>query len=190
VTDGEAAPPLHPCKRPRPPMLAVSLARCNRGEEAHDGCALQHELRRWGSRHWSRRWVWRWSRCRGGGSGLDHSVAANDRHLLLIKRHRKKRRMFMSGCPALTSSSGYLGLGTQGGGGDIFASSCAAEKNMLSCSRLLLSFEVSCSWLGFSSDCCWKHGVLCLGDAGGVPFSDSHCIGGSEAPCWRGGSRR
>jgi hypothetical protein len=76
--------------------------------------------------------------------------------------------MFMSGCPALTSSSGYLGLGTQGGGGDIFASSCAAEKNTLSCSRLLLSSEVSCSWLGFSSDCCWKHGVLCLGDAGGV----------------------
>lgn len=128
------------------------------------------------------------------GSGLDHSVAANDRHLLLIKRHRKKeRRMLMSGCPALTaltSSSGYLGLGTQGGGGDIFASSCAAEKNTLSCSRLLLSSEVSCSWLGFSSDCCWKHGVLCLGDAGGVPFSDSHCIGGSEAACWRGGSRR
>ena len=25
------------------------------------------------------------------GSGLDHSVAANDRHLLLIKRHRKKK---------------------------------------------------------------------------------------------------
>jgi hypothetical protein len=74
-----------------------------------------------------------------------------------------------------------LGLGTQGGGGDIFASSCAAEKNTLSCSRLLLSSEASCSWLGFSSDCCWKHGVLCLGDAGGVPFSDSHCIGGIGA---------
>ena len=96
--------------------------------------------------------------------------------------------MFMSRCPALSerrrnnmenkntmilpwdpaSSSGYLGLGTEGGG-DMFASSCTAEKNTLSFCRS------SCSSLRFSVEpwsecpllpncclpCCWKHVSAC-----------------------------
>jgi hypothetical protein len=45
-------------------------------------------------------------------------------------------------------SSEYLGLGTEGG--DIFASSCTAEKKTLSFYRLLLLSEASCSSLHFS----------------------------------------